>query len=101
MYYSVSLMYKNIRNDSREPLWEESIILISAMDEDEAKLKAITLAKNQESEYKTRSSTIVKWKLYKVERIFSIEDDLVNGTELFSRFLKESEARSLLESFDD
>ena len=40
MYYSVNLMYKSESTDSELPLWEECIILVSAMDEIEAEEKA-------------------------------------------------------------
>ena len=40
MYYSVNLMYKSESTDSEPPLWEERIILVSAIDEIEAEEKA-------------------------------------------------------------
>ena len=40
MYYSVNLMYKSESADSEPPLWEECIILVSAMDKIEAEEKA-------------------------------------------------------------
>lgn len=40
MYYSVNLMYKSESTDSEPPLWEERIILVSAMGEIEAEEKA-------------------------------------------------------------
>ena len=40
MYYSVNLMYKSERTDSEPLLWEERIILVSAIDEIEAEEKA-------------------------------------------------------------
>lgn len=45
MYYSVSLMYKSESTDSGPPLWEERIILVSAIDEIEAEEKAKKNAK--------------------------------------------------------
>ncbi|MFS1524429.1 DUF4288 domain-containing protein [Microbulbifer sp. 2304DJ12-6] len=101
MYYSVSLMYKSERSDSEPPLWEERIILVSATDEVEAEEKAKKSTREYESEFITSDSVEIAWKFHQVERVFPIDDDIEDGAELFSRFLRQSEAESLLAPFDD
>lgn len=101
MYYSVSLMYKSERSDSKPPLWEERIILVSAIDEIEAEEKAKKSAREHESEFITSDSIKVTWKFHQVERVFSIEGSIEDRVELFARFLRQSEAESILTPFED
>ncbi len=101
MYYSVSIMYKSKRNDTETPLWEEQIILVSALDETEAEEKAIKFARKYETEFDAANSGKVTWKFYQVESVFIINDKLEDGVELFSRFLRNSEAESILTPFSD
>ncbi len=101
MYYSVSLMYKSKRSDSEPPLWEERILLVSALDEAEAEEKAKKVAGKHESEFTTSDSVKVAWKFHQVERVFPIEDSIEDGVELFTRFLRQSEAESILTPFED
>ena len=98
MYYSVNLMYKTERSDSEPSLWEERIILVSAMDEVEAEEKAKKGAGEYECEYIVSNSVKVTWKFHQVERVCFIEDNIEDGVELFSRFLRQIEAESILTS---
>lgn len=101
MYYSVSLFYKSERTDSKPSLWEERIILVSAVDESEAEEKAQKKAKEYESTFVTSGSVKIEWKLYQVERVHAIDDAIEDGVELFSRFLRAAEAESILTPFED
>lgn len=101
MNYAVSLMYKSERSDSVAPLWEERIILVSALDAEEAELKAIEYSRAEEAEYSVEDSATVIWKFVQVERVYEITDTLTDGAELFSRFLRDSEAKSILIPFED
>ncbi|MET1257614.1 DUF4288 domain-containing protein [Aliikangiella maris] len=94
MYYSVCMFFKSERTDKREPLWEERIVLVSALSEEEAMEKA-TRNCERESEFKTEMGTQIKWQFHSIERVILL-DDLSDGTELFSRFLSEHEAKSLI-----
>lgn len=101
MYYSVCLMYKSERTDSEPPLWEECIILVSAMDEIEAEEKAKKSIVANECEFNVSDSVKVVWKFHQVESVCLIEDKIEDGVELFSRFLRQSEAESILNPFED
>lgn len=101
MWYSASLLFTGERNDRGEPLWEEQIVLIRAVDETGAKARAEHLGKEQEHGYTTAEKVAVTWRFVCVERVFSIElGELGDGAEVFSRFLRDSEAKSLLTPFD-
>lgn len=101
MLFSANLLYVGERDDGVEPLWEERIILVDVEDEKEAAETATKLAVDHETSFKTTSGALVSWKFVQVERVFLIDDNLSSGAELFSRFLRQSEVKSMLIPFDD
>jgi hypothetical protein len=102
MWYAASLLFKSVKESSDEPsLWEESIRLVRADTDAEAHEKAVRLGRSAETSYEADGS-LVTWSFDRVERIYAIEGVQVeDGTELFSRHLRDSEVRSLLTPFDD
>ncbi len=68
------------------------------MDEVEAEEKAKKGAGEYELEYIALDSVKVTWKFHQVERVCFIEDNIEDGVELFSRFLRQSDAESILTS---
>ncbi len=103
MWYSASLFYSGTREgEAKASIWMETLVLIEAENEDQAKEIASNIGKGEEHQYKTIDGAILYWLFEKVERIQTIEDmRLKNGVELFSRFLRPEEAESLLTPFDD
>jgi hypothetical protein len=103
-WYSASLLYEGINSgiSEAEQLWEETIVLFLAKDEEEADEKARLLGVNSEHEYKSVSKDIVKWKFRHIQSIQEVlSDNISDGTEVFSRFLKVSEVSSLRIPFED
>lgn len=102
MWYAASLLFKGSRSPVHaEPMWEESIRLIGAHSEDEARAKAERIGQSERASYATSHGTVT-WIFDRVERVCAIDADaLTEGTELFSRFLRDSEVASLLTPFDD
>lgn len=104
MWFTASLLFKSQHQPpiNRDPLWEEQIVLIEAEDESVAKLKAAQRGKAEEHEYRNQTGELVRWSFEHVERLCGIEEDVLkDGTELFSRFLRDSEVKSILTPFDD
>jgi hypothetical protein len=104
IWFSASLLFSSERvgHVDAEPLWQERIILLQGDDETAAMGKAETIGKAEEHEYRNAENQLVRWRFTRVERICQIEHStLGDGTELFSRFLRDSEARSLLRPFED
>ncbi|MGP1517738.1 MAG: DUF4288 domain-containing protein [Ottowia sp.] len=102
-YFFVSILYRSsIDGESGESdLWEEQIIAIRAYSESEAHEKAMKFALSQEYSYFNENGENVRWEFHKIERIFFVESEKIeDGTEVFSRFLRASEALSLLTPFD-
>jgi len=102
MWYSASLLFKGVHSPLRaEPLWEESVRLIKADTEDDAREKARRLGVAEKTSYRT-SDGKVTWIFDRIERVYAIDaESIVDGTELFSRFLRNSEVESLLTPMDD
>lgn len=103
MWYAASLLFSSEHVDHPEanPLWEEQIILLQADDEDTAKIKAEARGKGANHQYFNAENHLVKWRFEQVERISQIESEtLGDGTEVFSRFLRNTEVQSLLTPFE-
>ena len=104
MWFSASLLFSSEYpgQSGVVPLWEEQILLLDAENEQAAKAKAETCGRTGEHEYYNAANQLVRWRFARVERIFQIESKaLEDGTEIFSRFLRDSEVKSLLTPFED
>jgi hypothetical protein len=102
MWYAVSLLYKSahVPAELKETLWEERILLMQTGDESEARDQAEKMARLREHAYDVEDG-FVTWTFERIESVFSIRDEeLRSGSEVFSRFLRESEVKSMLTPFD-
>ena len=109
-WYSASVLLKgdHLSRPQVKPLWEEKLLLIQAASEEEARQEAVRIGKDLECEYDVADGKSghppgrLRWGFQTVERVICIESpDLLSGTEVFSRFLRDSEVRSLLTPFSD
>ena len=102
MIYAVStLLVGKHQDDSQEPLWQECIFLVEADSSESARGLAAPLARQHEVRYETVAGAM-EWRFHAVQSVFEIDgDQLTHGIEVFSRFLRNSEAISLLEPFED
>lgn len=103
MWYSANLLFKSVHSTPDEDaLWEESIRLIRADTVEDALEKAQILGERERTSYVAKPGDRVTWDFVQVERVFEISDELLSdGSEIFSRFLRDSEVRSLLTPFAD
>jgi len=110
MWYSVSVFSKgrHLSRPSIDPLWLQQIYLVQSDSEVNATKKVIEVVRNQESEYLAEDGGpneklgIVEWKYVAIERVITIERDYVHDcSEVYWRYLRDSEAQSLLKPFDD
>jgi hypothetical protein len=103
MWYAANLLYRSIHSppDSKPTIWEESVRLIQAQTEVEARQEAERLGRAAAHAYEVEDGTVT-WVFEKIERLFAISDEqLRSGSEVFSRYLRDSEAKSLLTSFEE
>src|SRR5262245_27907827 len=105
MSYAVNLLSKSSHEDTtsdNEPLWEESVYLVQADSEEEAKRAGEVIGKTLDVKYTSATGDFVHWTFERVESVYEILDETIgHGTEVFSRFLRTSEVESLLTPFED
>ena len=106
MWYTACVLLEG--NHQIEPalpsLWQEVLVLIEAESEEDARSAAESIGKSKEHEYYASEPErhLVRWVFARLERVCAVEEPtLKSGTELFSRFLRQSEVESLLTPFED
>jgi Domain of unknown function (DUF4288) len=104
MWYAGNLFFRAVhsKRPETEPDWEERIVLLEADDESAARALAENLGKSAEHEYyvSKAETDLLKWTFVKVQKLYAIDDPVLrSGTEVFSRFLRHSDAESLLRPF--
>ena len=84
--------------EGRQPLYEESFVLLTAESQEEAAEKAREYGKQQESSYEDENHEQVSWKLKQVVEVKPLEDATFDdGSELYSRFFRNRQAYDSLE----
>ena len=104
-WFTASLFFQGVHHGSAEAesLWQEIIVLLEASDVDAANSMAARIGTQRQHSYyvDTPIRHLLEWKFVRVERVCEVESDvLANGAEVFSRFLRASEATSLLQPLD-
>ena len=71
MWYTASLLYKSahIPTESKPTLWEESIRLVQAESEEEARVEAERIGKSEAHSYEVEDGLVI-WSFEKIERVF-------------------------------
>jgi hypothetical protein len=103
MMYAVSVLFhfSPHNSPSTHRLWEERILLIYSESEEDARAIAEALAKEEEFEYEAATGEPLIFRYECIESVKEVDEPLVNGSEVFTRYLRDSEARSMLQPFDD
>ena len=107
-WFAASILFRAAHKTRQQlpPLWQESILLVRAASEAEARLKAEIAAAKQEIEYEaldggpTEPPGLIKWTRQSRE-IQRADEGLDDGSEVFSRFLREGIAKGLTLPFDE
>jgi hypothetical protein len=81
---------------TQQRLWEEHLFLVDAASADEAHTKAEKIARGQECSYESANQSKVSWKFERISKVYKLDGKPTDGSEVFSRFLKESEVQSIL-----
>jgi hypothetical protein len=104
MWHTVAVYLQGARDGQRpeEDIWEERIVLIDAEDASKAAKLARELTEADSLDVLTISGHTLRWRFSHVGQVCALDEgELRSGTELWSRFLKDSEARSLMRPFED
>ena len=103
MWFCAAVLKVAERNGERkaDSLWEEQFFLIESDNEKLAWNEAEKLASRREAPYKNKKGELISWQFVKVDQVYAIPDEkLGSGVEVFSRFLRDSEAKSLMTPFE-
>jgi hypothetical protein len=100
MKFAVPLFYRGVRDDETSPVWQLTVYLIEADDEEQARAKAMELGHRREVAYRAVVGGHIRWQVASVGEVNLLEDHLKSEVELFSTFLSESAASALQEPID-
>lgn len=106
MRFVASLFFKSTMRDDcggppRDGVWEEVLIFVQSESESGALAHADQIGNERSGVTYSTDGGEVNWTYVKVERVVPMEEgELLDGQELFSRYLRVSEAMSILEPFD-
>jgi hypothetical protein len=92
-WYSVRVIYRSTIDgvEAGDSLMEESIRVFTASNDDEASSKREGIARAGEHSYKNEKGEIVKWLVDSVDDAQDLcEDELSDGTEVYSRMFRSS-----------
>jgi hypothetical protein len=101
MWFGVSLLYRSSEplDEQGTRLFEERIIVFDAADEGEAWKKAKERGPLLEERYTNAEGRWVAWTFERTVEVRAIlEDQIADGVEVFSRFLRQDEVESLTNS---
>lgn len=90
-WYAAKLLFKSEIDGScdEEHLWEESIRILTAESEDEARASALKVGKTAEHSYLNEKQETVYWRFCEVQEIQDLcVNELTQGTEVFSRLFR-------------
>lgn len=91
-YIAVVVIESSLNSPDYKPLYEERFLLIQASSEEEARGKAIQRS-SEPLAYKNVYGETVTWSFKKVVDVKQVwEHEIVDGTEIFSRFFRRYEA---------
>lgn len=102
MKFAVSILVQSVHETGESRIWEFLVLFIDAADEEDARSKACKIGESYEIEYKNTDEQGVRWKFDSIHQIQMLDPyPPEHGSELFSCFLKDKEARSLMEPIDE
>jgi len=97
-YIAVLLYESSSAAPGYRPLYDESFVLIKASSPEEAKEKASTYAKREQTSYRNEQGEEISWSLKQVIDVTAVLDEsLEDGSDLYSRHFRNYEAYRLFE----
>jgi hypothetical protein len=103
MVYVANLLFKSTVESMNEDkcLWEEQWVCVFANSDDDAMSKSDQYGRDNEHSYNNNRGQLVQWVFVKTLRIWLLESHILEDQqEIAARFLRSSEAVSLMTPFD-
>lgn len=92
-YIAVLLYESTAESGDKEPMYEESFVLLQAANEEEARARALEHGRKQETRYVSMEGKTINWALKHVVDVSPVlEDELKDGSELYARHFKDYDA---------
>lgn len=101
-WFGARLLFESVHPEETvdEPLFEEQIILVRALDEAEAERKALEAGAGAEHEYKNVYGKRVVWTFRELlDLVMLYKDEIVDCGEVYSSFLTADEVHRLRKRF--
>jgi len=95
-WYGIKLLFRAEHVDEKEDeiLYQETVLLVRADDEDKAKEKAANWSINEEVSYSNVYGKRVKWKFIKMVDVYQLpEMEIGDCTEVYSSFFYEGKGK--------
>jgi hypothetical protein len=87
MWFTVTIYLRSSEPVDGSVLVEEAVHLIEAASDDEARSKALLVAKRLEHRYANVAGKDVVWSVESVGEPYELMDGLKDGAEVYSRFI--------------
>jgi hypothetical protein len=103
MWFGVEIFFEGqqLTDLREESLWEQRVVLLDAVNEAAVKAEAEQIGKESEHEYTTINGGRIRWVFQSVGNLHKVDADSVGDkTEVFSRFLRPKDVKSILTPFD-
>lgn len=99
--YAAAIMLCARDDKNEHHLWQLVIVCVEADSEEAARAKAVSLGERYECAYDTATGVRLRWRVDGIDSVELIDPfPPQDGTEIFSRFLKDEEVRSLREPIE-
>ena len=101
-WFAARLLFESVHpaDTVDDPLFEEQIVLLRAVDEPEAERKALAAGANAELEYKNEYGNSVVWTFRELLDLVTVFDaDIKDGSEVYYCFLSGDEVHRLRKRF--
>jgi hypothetical protein len=95
-WYIAKITYRIICGDGNHTAqFDEQLRLVSAVNEDEAFEKSISLGKQEEDNFYNQNQILVSWKFINVSELYPL-NELIDGAEIYSRIKEVNDAEGYI-----
>lgn len=92
-YIAVILLVSTSESGNKEPMYEETFVLLEAASEEEARQSALEHAHQSCARYENVEGEIIQWSLKHIVDVARVlRDEFTHGSELYARYFKNYQA---------
>jgi uncharacterized protein DUF4288 len=98
MYAAVLVYEATSPTEGYEPLYEETVTLVRANSVSQAEERARDFARSRVTEYLNQYGEMITWTFKHLIDVSEVDDDLVDGAEVYTRHFRDYEAYRAFET---